>query len=450
MLAREVKTKVKINRQTILDVLYIYSPGTVVEYPATSGDSGHIGHLFEMDPTQEWSNPCNSFAYSLGPPKGSRGHGGDVLYCDLLTDTGGQRVPCRESHATCSKACSYADEEALSAPHFQASRDAVQSSLLALRKTLSPDAQLLQRTMSYWAALCRAGCSAPPDPCQMNLEIIRTPRKQAWLETWDKQRDESHRGQPSKLTCKGQLIFDHGHDNQPIVRYVGYYYYFSVLKFGHCARCEFYSKNGPGARDHFLDHGPSSGLYDIDYLQALFNGDTTEIAMIEQEAMQKGFDLSAPCRVVMNHTSVRSKCPHTHRNANGELVLAPMKRLYCQCLFRVYQPFEEYRTTCPRILVVCSKPHNHPVPLPAKTPTSIWSDLFRILEEMDHDLPDMTPCRFLRHPTVLTFLRRQSPDSPHPTLANLHVSLANRDHLWSYITQVQKLKFPFGTGWQGL
>ncbi|KIJ06634.1 hypothetical protein PAXINDRAFT_91719 [Paxillus involutus ATCC 200175] len=62
----------------------------------------------------------------------------------------------------------------------------------------------------------------------------------------------------------------------------------------------------------------------------------------------------------------------------------------------------------------------------------------------------MTPHRFLRHPTVLTFLRRQSPDSPHPTLANLHVSLANRDHLWSYITQVQKLKFPFGTGWQGL
>ncbi|KAF9235498.1 hypothetical protein BU15DRAFT_51338 [Melanogaster broomeanus] len=61
----------------------------------------------------------------------------------------------------------------------------------------------------------------------------------------------------------------------------------------------------------------------------------------------------------------------------------------------------------------------------------------------------MTPRRFLRHLTVLSFLRRECPNIPNPTLANLHISLANRDHLWSYIMQVQKSKFPLGTGWQG-
>ena len=68
-MARETLTNVKINHQTTLDVLHVYPPGTVVEYPETKAN-GRIGHLFEMD-VLSWQNPANSFAYSLGEPKGS-------------------------------------------------------------------------------------------------------------------------------------------------------------------------------------------------------------------------------------------------------------------------------------------------------------------------------------------------------------------------------------------
>lgn len=103
-MACEIRHNVKINRQTTLDTLYVYQPGVVVEYPETKAN-GRVGHLFEMDPGVEWYNPANSFAYSLGEPKGSRvgsksGHRG-ALTCTLLVDSQGSLVPVRESHATC-------------------------------------------------------------------------------------------------------------------------------------------------------------------------------------------------------------------------------------------------------------------------------------------------------------------------------------------------------------
>ena len=70
--------------------------------------------------------------------------------------------------------------------------------------------------------------------------------------------------------------------------------------------CEFYAKDG--ACDHLLDYGPASGLYDLDYLQALFNSDQDEIAVIEAEAKEHGFDPASQCAVVMNNTSVRVMC----------------------------------------------------------------------------------------------------------------------------------------------
>ena len=139
-----------------------------------------------------------------------------------------------------------------------------------------------------------------------------------------------------------------------------------------------------------------------------------------------------------------------HRNAEGQLELAPIIRLTCHSLFRMYQPLEEYRQTCPKVLIVCSGEHTHPIPLPTKTPPPIRSDIFNILRNMDYDLLDMTPRRFLRHPSVLRYVERQCADGRNQTFTDVHISLANRDHLRSYITQVQKSLFPFGTGWQGM
>lgn len=103
-MAREIQQNVKMNRQTRLDELYVYPPGVIVEYPETKAN-GRVGHLFEMEPGVEWHNPANSFAYSLGEPKGSRvgsrPGGKGALTCALLVDSQGSLVPIRESHATC-------------------------------------------------------------------------------------------------------------------------------------------------------------------------------------------------------------------------------------------------------------------------------------------------------------------------------------------------------------
>ena len=52
------------------------------------------------------------------------------------------------------------------------------------------------------------------------------------------------------------------------------------------------------------------------------------------------------------------------------------------------------------------------------------------------DLPDLTTRRFLRHPATTAYLRKRLPEFQHPTLADLHISLANREHVNAYILQV--------------
>ncbi|KAF9232366.1 hypothetical protein BU15DRAFT_90674 [Melanogaster broomeanus] len=308
-----------------------------------------------MDPSQPWHNPATSFAYSLGEPKGSRGGSGLTIYCDLLRNSEGIQVPCRESHATC---------------------------------------KVLKKTHTFWTAIHTHGCGALPDtsPSQShvhdhsNSELNRL----QWQVNWDEQREASHRGCATKLTCQGQLLFDYDRQDRPYIH------------------CEFYSEKG--VRDHLVHYGPDSGEYDIEYLQALFNEDRKEIHDIESEARQHGFDPVAPCLTVMNHTSVRVTCPRGHCDVSGRPQLGSMVSIPCRSLFRIYQPLSDYQHGCPKILVVCSGVHAHPVPLPTKTP------------------PYLQMC----------FLR-----AANPALSDLHVSLANRDHLRAYLRQAKKTAFPF-------
>ncbi|KIJ69922.1 hypothetical protein HYDPIDRAFT_78824 [Hydnomerulius pinastri MD-312] len=421
MLAQEVQTNVRINRQTILDKVFVYLPGTLVEYPETMGE-GRVGHLFEMDPSQPWYNPAISFAYSLGEPKGSRGGSSlhNAVYCDLLRDLGGNRVPCRESHATCQgcKACSYADWTVLAIPHCRASRDSIQSRLCS--ENLTPSAQVLKKTHTFWAALQKNGCGALPAPSPVQSHIHNQPDRLQWQEKWDEQREASRRGHTTKLTCQGRLLFDYDRQDRPFIR------------------------------DHLVHYGPESGEYDVEYLQALFNEDKEETHVIESEAQRHGFYPASPCPTVINHTSVRVTCRKEHCDENGRLQLGSMVSIPCHSLFRIYQPLQEYRQSCPKILIVCSGLHTHPIPLPTKTPAVIRSQILSLLFEMDYDLPDMTPRRFLRHPNVRKYLQTYFPSMVNPALSDLHISLANRDHLRSYLRQGKKAAFPFGTGWRGL
>jgi hypothetical protein len=77
--------------------------------------------------------------------------------------------------------------------------------------------------------------------------------------------------------------------------------------------------------------------------------------------------------VVRHHTIMTLNSPIVspaceHRDSSGKLVLAEMRHLQCRSKFRCYVPLEEYRTSCPQILIVCHGEHPHPVPLPSKTP----------------------------------------------------------------------------------
>lgn len=115
----------------------------------------------------------------------------------------------------------------------------------------------------------------------------------------------------------------------------------------------------------------------------------------------------------------------------------------------MYQPLEEYRHACPRVYVQFEGEHTHAIPLPMTTPSHIRAELFAIFDEMEEDMTDMTARRFLRHAITRAYVTRRFPDNPWATLADVHISLANRDHLSMYIRQFKAAKYPEGTGWAG-
>lgn len=88
---------VQLNRSTRLNRLHRYEVGKMLEYPETHADG--VGHLFTMDP-ENWNDPWSSFAYSLGTPCGGSTKS-TTVFCELLKDTAGNRVACREYHYTC-------------------------------------------------------------------------------------------------------------------------------------------------------------------------------------------------------------------------------------------------------------------------------------------------------------------------------------------------------------
>lgn len=96
-----VKENVYLNRKTTLVKLFTYNRNAAtVEYPVTHAQRP-VGHLFEIDP-DSWFNPRLNFAYSQGEPSGSRTtENGKAIFCQLLADADGNKVPCKVSQFTC-------------------------------------------------------------------------------------------------------------------------------------------------------------------------------------------------------------------------------------------------------------------------------------------------------------------------------------------------------------
>lgn len=202
----------------------------------------------------------------------------------------------------------------------------------------------------------------------------------------------------------------------------------------------------------------------LEYVAAVFTGDTEEALQIERAAREKSVGPLAVCQNVTNYSSQRNHCrafhhpryrPYTdlaaavdHReHEDGPLVRHQMCRIDCHVKFRAWIPVN--RSECPYILITSEGVHKHPIPLPEKTPQAVRSQLLTLLQNLRQDLPDMTARRFLRHPAIKSYLYTTFPDLRNPTLSHLHPSLANRAHLSAYIASAKKEHFPHGTDWKG-
>ncbi|KAJ7122259.1 hypothetical protein C8R44DRAFT_622063 [Mycena epipterygia] len=395
---------VPLNRRTCLSVLYHHPLRHVLEYPDTSSD-GTVGHLFRMDP-DDWQVPDLNIVYSRGAPMG-RTLVGKEVFVDILGDAEGNMVACTESHSTCQgvKVCPYSDIDTLSQPHTQASKEDVQARLKQDREDrlqyASPSKEIFCRTAAYLTALRKLGCCRPLVQ-ETELSIDLEERKQ----TRDIYLQQIQRGyRPKDASCEGRLLFGYNSQGQAYIN-----------------------------RDHFYDFnvGAATGSYDLRYIKAILNEDEDEVKQIEDAAFALGYGPLVECTTVTNVTSQRAFCPFDHRNETDELVQPLMERLKCEVKFRVFEPLEEFRSECPYVLITPSGAHTHPIPLPTKTPSTIRTQVFQLLEELSEDLPDITPRRFLRHPIVRSFLAGRFP------------------HIPTYIKQIKELHCPFGTGWEAI
>ncbi|THU76535.1 hypothetical protein K435DRAFT_704653 [Dendrothele bispora CBS 962.96] len=357
----------------------------------------------------EWLNPANNFAYSRGSPGGQDRR---TLTTPLLVKSTGEPVECKVTTHTCTL--------------MEQLQDRLRQELEEQTQLPSPSKDVFNRTAAYISAIRQTGCLSVAYE-ETHYNSVEAAAQERLLE----HRTEMQRGYSKPNACKGRLLFSCLFDGRPVVK------------------CEHYS--GLENKDHFFDSSVGNGGYDLDYLEAVLCEDQEEIDRIELQAAALGYGPRTKCRTITNFSSQRTYCPWDHRdNEDFRLEQPKMEVVPCNVTFRQYFPLMEDRKECPFVLIVSRGIHTHPIPLPAKTPGFIKSELQVLLRKLDVDLADLTPRRFLAHPTVKSYLSDRFPQLKFPTISDLHISLANRSHLKIYIDQIKKECFPEGTGWKGL
>ncbi|KAJ7657652.1 hypothetical protein DFH06DRAFT_1472990 [Mycena polygramma] len=421
-----VEQDISINRRTKLATLYRYPPKTYIEYPETGEEA--IGHLFQIDPAK-WESPNLDFAYSQGKPAG-QSRKIEEVFCPLLVDSNGELVRCIKRYSTCQgmKVCPFSDTDALSEPHTRASRHDVEQRLGEERENRldysSPQRDIFKRTAAYITTLQNQGCTRSP-----SKPTVRDALEQQGFDQHQDRLEHYRRGYPKPETCEGRIVFKSG--IKPFLM------------------CEHYTQQ---SKDHWADFSIADGSYDLEYLKAIFSNDLDAIKQIEETARLLDYGPLALCSFVANFSSQKLHCPTEHRDRedNNKLYQPALVHLECKARFRIFEPVEDARQSCPFVLVICQGEHHHPIPLPEKTPPKVRAEIFELLERVGEDLADMTPRSFLRHPAVLSHLRAKFPDVQNPTLSHLHSSLTNRSHLNAYISQAKTMHFPKGTDWKGI
>ncbi|KAK0484306.1 hypothetical protein EDD18DRAFT_1361316 [Armillaria luteobubalina] len=413
----KIENDVRINQRTHISILYHHKGDEVIEYPETMLNSDtSIGYFLHMTPTDEPFNPVRNIAYSAGKPSGqSKGHKWPV--------------PCLVDYTTCQgiRICPFVGDDIKISSHTEGSRAALQLQLdqrNAGRAYFSAEEEILNKTIAWFRFITDNGCGYNLQEAMEYSEqelaikdhIQLMPTKAKW-------------GQKTKKTCQGRIIIRQRQEQSYIC-------------------CEHY---GSFSHKHFVLYPARSGGYNFDYLCALIVNDEPVISKIELGAHQQGYGPLMSCTTVRNISSVKVNCENRHRTSSkGDTLMTEMVRLSCSSRFTVIRPEDGYWKECPKILLICHSPHTHPIPLPTTTPVQIKAEIKALICSLEHELADMTPRCFCRHPAVINRVKELCPAVEEPMVAHLHPSLANLDHIASYIHTEVKAVLPHGTGWDGV
>ncbi|KAG1760684.1 hypothetical protein EV702DRAFT_1053394 [Suillus placidus] len=403
----------RINRQTTVNAIVEHPCGAIVEYPETGSVMGQaVAHIFPISVncnTHEFDNPKASFQYSLGD-----GHGGwkNVL-CHLLRDSDGKPVKCNRISMSCKglKACS-ANTDAFNTTHSYTHQAHI-SELITPTRAFSPaddtaEREVFTKTFAFFCALQAHGCTfrTSTEFVDFNFE---NDLEDSIINPSDYEHDSVTPAISSRspTSCSGNLIMRTDKYNQRLIQ------------------CEHRS---PADRAHLILWNLQE--FNVNYLQALLAHDIAAIATHEEHAERHA---------------------RWHRNSAGILERGYLLKWEhdCQSKFDIFVPVD--LVAVPRIVIMCRNPHSHPPPAPIKTPPPLV-DLFRLLLlDMDWELADATPRRILCDSGFMqglcTALGWTSDCSP--SLADLHPSLANLDHVHRLIYKFRRDKYPMGTGFQG-
>ncbi|KAJ7688773.1 hypothetical protein B0H14DRAFT_3533113 [Mycena olivaceomarginata] len=401
----------RVSPRSRLSVLYRYEPGVNVEYPE-SGVDAPVGHLIPVDPSGGGRLPWSDFAYSHGQPDGGT-PSGEYFYTNLLVDRHGVKASKRVPTVTLARS------PGLCTRTPPPTREDVERRLAAARDARqqfsSPQRDTFLKTAAYIGAVRRLGCRRP-----RQQPTVRTGQELQHYELEQNRYEHFRRGYSAPPTCQGRIIYHEYPRSRPQRR-------------GSARVPEHYSRRTP---DHWADFAIQDAGYDADYIAAYFLGNTAELARIEQAAAQQNIGPLAFCDTVRNYSAQTLHCPVDHR-VGEHLTHAELCHIECDVKYRIWYPAD--RQQCPYVLVTSKGTHQHPIPLPEKTPQRPSPGPTR------HDSTTLPPPSGPQN-----ILDEQASPPRDATLTALHPSLANRAHLAAYIALIREEHFPHGTDWKGI
>lgn len=201
------------------------------------------------------------------------------------------------------KICPFVDIDVATKPHCQVTReDLVRRVQQSNFSQYSPSSRVFQKTISLWAAFCKEGCGAPPykDTLLNKVEEQQHTR-------WNAQMEAGRRGHEAKPTCQGRLVFEYNSAGKALVRYVvaDFRLTWQLASELHSS-CEHYDPEV--SRDHLINFEVGNGLYDEEYLEALFGENKDLVDEIEEDAAVGGLGPRVHCTTMSNFSSVKVNC----------------------------------------------------------------------------------------------------------------------------------------------